>query len=72
MLLQRKVRTEITLGFIWRYRTSHQEASFINTIDNMFNCDAMMIDITAFLNKSIEETYQRVADEYSQVLQHIY
>ena len=69
-----KGRSELrfTLGFIWTYPTSKQEACFINEIHNKFSSDATMSDITAFLNESIKDTYKRVEADYSTELGRIY
>lgn len=70
-----KGRSELkfTLGFIWTYPTSKQEVSFIDVIQNKFSSDAMMSDITKFLNKSIEEMYEKVKTHFNKTeLQHLY
>ena len=69
-----KGRSELvfTLGFIWTYPTSQQEVSFIYKMHNKFSSDAMMNDITAFLNKSIERLYAKVKRDYKTELQHLY
>ena len=61
-----------SLGFIWTYPTSKQEASFIYKMHNKFSPDAVMNDITAFLNKSIERLYAKVKRDYKTELQHLY
>ena len=61
-----------SLGFIWTYPTSKQEVSFIYKMHNKFSPDAVMNDITAFLNKSIERLYAKVKRDYKTELQHLY
>ena len=55
-----KGRSELrfTLGFIWTYPTSKQEVSYIDEIHNKFSSDAMMADITDFLNNCISVLMQ--------------
>ena len=67
-----KGRSELrfTLGFIWTYPTSQQEACFINEIHNKFSSDAMMSDITAFLNESINDTYEKVKTHFNKIPKH--
>ena len=69
-----KGRSELifSLGFIWTYPTSKQEVSFIYKMHNKFSPDAVMNDITAFLNKSIERLYAKVKRDYKTELQHLY
>ena len=70
-----KGRSELrfTLGFIWTYPTSKQEVSYIDEIHNKFSSDAMMADITDFLNNCITEMYAHVKRDYNNTeLQHLY
>ena len=57
-----KGRSELrfTLRFIWTYPTSKKEVSFIDEIHNKFSSDAMMGNITDFLNNCIKKMYARV------------